>query len=109
MIDLILASTVMIIGDSHSVGPFGWYLDENLRKKGYHVASYASCGSIAKWWTTQQNTTCGYFSKDLNGNVIKATTYPTPKLISLLTEVRPEAVSMRPDGYLMVDYGKLNG
>jgi len=92
MIDLLLASTVMLIGDSHSVGPFGWYLDENLRKNGYHVASYASCGSIAKWWTTQQKTTCGYYSNDLNGNVTKATTHPTPKLTSLLAEVKPEAV-----------------
>lgn len=92
MIDLLLASTVMLIGDSHSVGPFGWYLDENLRKEGYHVASYASCGSIAKWWTTQQKTTCGYYSNDLNGNVTKANSHPTPKLTSLLAEVKPEAV-----------------
>lgn len=92
MIDLILASTILIIGDSHSVGPFGWQLDENFRKHGYQVAIYASCGAIGKWWSTQQKTTCGYFSKDLNGKVTQATTHPTPKLSSLLSEIKPEAV-----------------
>ena len=82
----------MLIGDSHSVGPFGWYLDENLRKSGYHVATYASCGSIAKWWTSQQQTTCGFYSHDLNGVVTKADTHPTPKISELLAEVKPDAV-----------------
>ena len=92
MIDLLLASTVMLIGDSHSVGPFGWYLDENLRKEGYKVATYASCGSIGTWWTTQQKTTCGYYSNDLEGKVTKANTHATPKLSALLSEVKPEVV-----------------
>lgn len=92
MIELILASTVMLVGDSHSVGPFGWYLDENLRKEGYNVATYASCGSIGKWWTTQQKTTCGYYEKDLNGKVTQANTHPTPELTSLLAEVKPQVV-----------------
>lgn len=92
MIELILASTVMLVGDSHSVGPFGWYLDENLRKEGYYVATYASCGSIGKWWTTQQKTTCGYYSRDLSGKITQVTTHPTPKLTTLLAEVNPQAV-----------------
>ncbi len=92
MLDLLFASTILIIGDSHLVGPFGWRLDEELRKSGHQVATYASCGSIAKWWTTSQKTTCGYFSNDLNNNITRATTHPTPKLTELLTTIHPDAV-----------------
>jgi hypothetical protein len=89
---LLLASTVLVIGNSHLVGPFGWYLDENLRNSGLQVATYASCGSIAKWWTSGQKTTCGYFSKNLKGEVVKATTHSTPNLAELLGNIRPETV-----------------
>lgn len=92
MIELLFTSTVLLIGDSHSVGPFGWYLDENLRKTGHNVATYASCGSIAKWWTTSQKTTCGFYSNDLNNQVTRANTHPTPKLENILADVRPDVV-----------------
>lgn len=93
MFDLLFASTVLIIGDSHSVGPFGWRLDEQLRKKGHQVATYASCGSIAKWWTTtSQPTTCGYYSNDLNNTVTTSKTHPTPLLPELLKTVKPDSV-----------------
>lgn len=90
--NLLFATTVLFIGDSHSVGPFGWRLDENLRKEGLKVATYASCGSIAKWWTSQQKTTCGFYSNDINGNVTRANVHPTPKFQDLLDSVRPDAV-----------------
>lgn len=90
--NLLLASTVLVIGDSHSVGPFGWFLDENLRKAGYQVATYGSCGSIAKWWSTSQKTTCGYYAHDLAGTVTQVSSHATPLLSELLSSVRPEAV-----------------
>ena len=89
---LVLASTVLIIGNSHLVGPFGWYLDENLRKSGLQVATFASCGSIAKWWSSGQKTTCGFYSNNLKGEVFKATVHPTPILSELLLQVRPDTV-----------------
>lgn len=92
MLELFFASTILIIGDSHSVGPFGWHLDEELRKAGHQVATYASCGSIAKWWTNSQKTTCGYYSNDLKNNITRATTHPTPKLSELLETIRPTSV-----------------
>lgn len=93
MIDLFLASTILILGDSHSVGPFGWRLDEQLRMKGHRLATYASCGSIAKWWTvTSQSTTCGYYSNDLNNVITRSKTHPTPKLSLLLATVKPDLV-----------------
>lgn len=92
MLDLLFASTILIIGDSHSVGPFGWRLDSELRKSGHQVATYASCGSIAKWWSTNQKTTCGYYSNDLNNNITRATTHLTPKISELLDTVRPDTV-----------------
>ena len=47
------AATALFIGDSHAAGPFGEKLDALLRgAPGMRAATYASCGSIALWWTT---------------------------------------------------------
>ncbi len=59
------AGTGLFVGDSHSVGPFGWRLDGLLRKAGRKTATYASCGSIEQWWVTGKPTPCGYFFRDL--------------------------------------------
>jgi len=86
------ASTVLFIGDSHSVGPFGWQMDENLRNDGHTVATFASCGSIPKWWSTGQKTTCGYFARDIHGAKTQATTMTTPLIKDILIDMRPDAV-----------------
>lgn len=88
------ASTVLFIGDSHSVGPFGWYFDQHLRDNQHQVATYASCGSIPRWWMTGQATPCGYFSRDLNGVKTQLASAPTPILDQLLSEIKPEVVVM---------------
>jgi hypothetical protein len=44
------AAKVLIIGDSHSVGPFGSSLDSRLREKGAVTALEAVCGASANWW-----------------------------------------------------------
>lgn len=92
MLNLIYASTVLIIGDSHSVGPFGWHLDELLRNDGHQVATYASCGSTAQWWFSGQKTRCGYFERTLDGVVKKANIHSTPLINDLLNEVNPNTV-----------------
>lgn len=86
------AGTVLFVGDSHSVGPFGWKVDELLRGAGHATASYASCGSIAQWWVTGKPTPCGYFFRGLDGKTEKGQKGPTPIFAELLAKVRPDAV-----------------
>lgn len=86
------AGTVLFVGDSHSVGPFGWRVDELLREAGHKTATYASCGSIAQWWVTGKATPCGYFFRDLTGRTEKGQKGPTPIFTDLLAKVKPEAV-----------------
>jgi hypothetical protein len=91
------ANTVMFIGDSQSVGPFGKKLDSLLRENSHAVASYASCGSIGQWWTgsTRTKTTCGYFRKNLKGEVKEVNSFPTPSLASLLDANKPDVVILQ--------------
>lgn len=86
------AGTVLFIGDSHSVGPFGWRLDELLRDSGRVTATYSSCGSIAQWWVTAKPTPCGYFFRDTDGKTEKGKKGPTPVFSDLLERVKPDAV-----------------
>jgi hypothetical protein len=88
------SATVLFLGDSHSVGPFGQAFDQHLRDDGHAVATFASCGSIPKWWMTGQRTTCGYFSRDLKGHKTQLNQGPTPLLSNLLQEIRPQIVVM---------------
>jgi len=80
---------VMLIGDSHSVGPFGRHLDFLLRKEGYIVHTAASCGSTLKNWITGKSTNCGFFSKNIKGEVIEYNTGQTPLLKNIFDEVKP--------------------
>lgn len=86
------AKTILYVGDSHSVGPFGWALDQKLRDDGNAVFTAASCGSIAKWWYTGQQTPCGFFKRDLEGVKTEATKAATPLIENLIQSVRPEVV-----------------
>lgn len=86
------ADTILVIGDSHIVGPFGQTLDALLRDKGHEVATFGSCGSIAKWWFSGKSTTCGYFEKNLKGESIETIKKETPLLTSLLKEIKPDEV-----------------
>lgn len=86
------ASSVLFIGDSHSVGPFGRALDQHLRDEGHVVTTAASCGSIARWWFTGQKTTCGFFARTDAGIASEGTTAPTPLLSELISKTKPELV-----------------
>jgi hypothetical protein len=44
------AERVLIIADSHTVGPFGVSLDARLRAKGNDTAMNAVCGASSSWW-----------------------------------------------------------
>jgi len=87
------AANILYIGDSHSVGPFGWKMDELLRTTpGAKAATYASCGSIAQWWETGKKTPCGYYFRDISGKLEKGNTGPTPIFSTLLENVKPDLV-----------------
>lgn len=86
------AGTVLFVGDSHAVGPFGAGLDGLLRGAGHNTASYASCGSIAQWWVSAKPTPCGYFFRGLDGVVEKGQKAPTPVFADLLAAVKPDYV-----------------
>lgn len=88
------AATVLFVGDSHSVGPFGWAFDQHLRDAGHTVGSYASCGSIFKWWSSGQKTTCGYLSRDIKGTKTSLKESPTPLISDLLFDIKPDVVVM---------------
>lgn len=112
------AGTVLFIGDSHSVGPFGWKVDELLRGAGHNTATYASCGSIAQWWVTAKPTPCGYFFRDLAGETLKGQKGPTPVFTELLAKVKPQAVVVElganyagnpSDEFAIKDMGELAG
>lgn len=82
---------VLFVGDSHSVGPFGQTLDKLLRTiPDSTVASYASCGSIAKWWYNQTSTPCGYFFHPENSPIEQGTKGPTPLFSPILERVKPD-------------------
>lgn len=86
------AQSVLFIGDSHSVGPFGKKLDSLLRENGFNVETYASCGSIAQWWVSGKPTTCGYFFKNFEGKTSFGLKADTPILTKLLEKNRPAFV-----------------
>lgn len=44
------ADKIAIIGDSHTVGPFGGTLDAALRAKGHEVSVNAVCSASGRWW-----------------------------------------------------------
>lgn len=87
------AANILFIGDSHSVGPFGWKLDELLRTvPGAVVGTYSSCGSVFQWWETGKPTPCGYFFRDTAGKTEKGIKGPTPLFDDLMKEVKPALV-----------------
>ena len=87
------ASNVLFIGDSHSVGPFGWKMDELVRREsGINIGTYASCGSVFNWWETGHATSCGYFFRDIKGSTLHGTKTATPIFDNLMKEIKPQMV-----------------
>ena len=95
---------VLLIGDSLSAGPFGKEMQEYLidRFSETKVYLYASCGSSPEHWLSSEPTfvsKCGFRvktpTKFLHGDFEKGhppEPYSTPKLESLLREIRPQVV-----------------
>ncbi len=87
------AKSILIVGDSHSVGPFGRTLDQSLRAEpDTQVRLEASCGSIIRWWYTGHATPCGYLSIHSNGERISLPKAKTPLLETLINETKPDLI-----------------
>jgi hypothetical protein len=90
--------SILMVGDSLSVGKFGEDVQRHLSRK-YPVSAYASCGSSPEHWVSGEPefiTKCGYrqqtaettvFRDFTNGKPPRATL--TPKLTKLLKKHRP--------------------
>ena len=97
------APHVVIIGDSHTVGPFGHELDARLRGTyaGWKIETYASCGSAPGWFlpgnaASGHTSACGtwfhrYSAKDPSTLEELTSAAPTP-LIGTLVASHPDTV-----------------
>jgi hypothetical protein len=83
---------LLFIGDSHTVGVFGHRLTnfvlDNLPD--VSITTVASCGSDPKWWIEGKPTKCGFWYRHSDGNEEDLHEKMTPKLESLLNEIKPE-------------------
>src|SRR6266404_5359511 len=90
--------SILMVGDSLSVGKFGEVVQGHLAQK-YPVAAYASCGSSPEHWLSGEPefvTKCGYrqrtsdsdiFTDWVNGRAPRPTR--TPKLADLVRKHKP--------------------
>lgn len=60
---------VVVIGDSHTVGPMGRRLDDQLRQNPsiQSVETFAVCGARANAFTQPVTTSCGLYEKEASG------------------------------------------
>ncbi len=80
------AANVLVMGDSHSAGPFGWTLDKELRAAGHTVGTYASSSSVPGWFLDSTPSKWGIWTKDVNGvvkEVLFKTWGPTPNFYEI--------------------------
>ncbi len=97
--------TVLLIGDSHSVGAFGKTLDSLLRSDpSREVRTVASCGSIIRWFYTGTSTPCGFLKIDASGKMTETLKAPTPLLSGLLSEKKPDLIIVELGANYMVGY-----
>jgi hypothetical protein len=88
------ASTVLVVGDSQSTGPFGKKLDELLRAN-HTVVTRGACGTIGKNWNEGTAASCAKWNwgRDVAGNEITST--QTPKLNQLVDQINPDYVVLQ--------------
>ncbi len=86
------SSSVLFMGDSHSVGHFGLKLDKLLRTEFNQVSTIASCGSVAKWFFNGRKTKCGYFFKDQNGRRQSGKSKETPLIKNITQKLDPDVI-----------------
>lgn len=85
-----VSPVILFVGDSHSVGSFGMQQDALLRKvKGFHVATYAVCGSSPLSWFLGDRTSCGFFFRDTEGREQRGLDANNPLLAKLISAHQP--------------------
>jgi len=82
---------VLFIGDSHTVGPFGIKLDELLRNN-FYVETYGVCGAVGEWFFIGKETKCGYFFRDISGNIYKGLKTKTPDIKEIVYKLQPDFI-----------------
>lgn len=93
MLTELMLGSLLFIGDSHSVGPFGQKLDQELRTLGVPVVTATSCGTIAaNWYREGATTRCGFLERDADGTTRQGTQGPVPRFQTLLADVNPTHV-----------------
>lgn len=87
-------ASVLVIGDSHTTGPFGKKLDELIRAN-HTVVTRGACGTIGKNWQNGTSGGCGEWNwgKGVDGKDIISTV--TPKLDQLVDEMKPDYVILQ--------------
>jgi len=94
--------SILMVGDSLSVGKFGEAVQTHFEAKKYQVAAYASCGSSPEHWLRGEPdfyTKCGYRQHTANGDIFTdwVNGRPprrtlTPKIESLIERHKPTIV-----------------
>jgi len=93
MLTELMLGSLLFIGDSHSVGPFGQKLDQDLRTLGVPVVTATSCGTIAaNWYSPGATTSCGFLERDADGTIRRGTQGPVPQIQTLLSDLKPTHV-----------------
>ncbi len=109
--------SVLILGDSHTVGTFGQTLDRLFRADPeQQVRTFASCGSIIRWWYTGRETNCGYLGVDESGEKFETTRFRTPLIPKLLGPKKPDLIVIElganyvmgyPEATMKADFARL--
>lgn len=99
--------SVVLIGDSHSVGHFGIELDRLLRlDEANKVATYAACGATPEWYYTGQVIHCGWFFRTSIGQRFTGTHLEkekTPLIYKILEKNNPDIVIVQMGGNFVTD------
>jgi len=62
------AETILVVGDSHTVGAFGQRLDGALRAEaGTRVATYGVCSASPQSYLSETEHSCGFLFRDFRG------------------------------------------
>ena len=108
------AETILVVGDSHTVGAFGQTIDDTLRAaKGNRVATYGVCSSRPQSYLSETSHGCGHLFRDFDkkapakwlgarvykesrsdgkGGTREVEMVKTPELAQLLTDHTPTVV-----------------
>jgi len=88
-----MATQILFVGDSHSAGSFGRFINENLRTlENVDVTTVGSCGAKARHYLNGHATHCGFYMADNQNRVTSATKHATPLMTDLLAKLQPQFV-----------------